>query len=547
MATQFLTVTYDTTTFSPTPIVNYTQNQIDFGYVYGYNTDITLEGLYTGIDGTTATTINFLTGAFNNQFKTLEIKDNGTTTIYSWPYCTVDSISLDTNPYFSGSFVRYTIKLKSYSIPSGVIDPSNEYSFSQNEDSTVNVQHRISARGVRNNSGAFENAVAFVRQFTGKDAYSNCAPLFIPNGSGILTSISETINRAEGIYSVSESYRYNTGVNAAYVKTATLEISDLYDAEYRTIDYNVKLQGSPVNRNLNLVVSGLTSITLTDISTEFGIGTTNWVKSSYSSNIDSGAATVDARISYVSGANPTGYFDYEVTCDRDFLGGTESWKVEGEFKCFGPLDFKRMQMESFRNRETNNWRNFATGLIIASPIYSTLHDSNKMFSPNVNVDVQENTQLATLRITANLDDGYEPVGLRDLKYSWEVNPSKWVYELMPSANIEGSYVIQDIQSRTRTRQKMMLAAKAKNMVAAEALLSGYLSGFANSFVSSGNTNNITAFKIVDEMTTGTYDVSASDTWLGEDLNISSGLYTLQSIGSMNDTAPLRPSGYSFGY
>ena len=121
-------VTYDTTTLSPTPLVNYSRQPINFGYVYGYNTDITLDGLYTGIT-TTGAAISYLTGVFGNQFRGLTVSDGSGNTLYQWTGITVDSITFDSSPYFQGSFIKYSIKLKSFDFPSGVIEPSNEYSF----------------------------------------------------------------------------------------------------------------------------------------------------------------------------------------------------------------------------------------------------------------------------------------------------------------------------------------------------------------------------------------------------------------------------------
>jgi hypothetical protein len=550
MATQFLTVQYDAITLNPTPIVNYSSRPIDYGYVYGYNTDVTLEGLYTGISSYTGV-ITSITGVFGNQFKTLNVLDNLGNNLYSWPNITVDSISLDTNPYFSGSFVRYSVKLKSYNFPSGVSEPSNEYSFSQNEDSTVTVIHKISARGVRGSAGAFDNAVAFVKQFTGKDPFSNCAPFLVPSGSGVLSSLSENINRAEGIYSVTESYRYNTGVSAPYIKTTSLNVSDMIDTEYRTMDYSLKLQGSPVTKNGSTVINSLSGVSmLSDIQNEFGISTAGWVKNTFSANIDSGSATVDIQVGYVSGANLTGFFDYELRCEQDHLAGTENWRLEGEFKCFGPLDFKRSQLTSFRNVNGNGkeeWEPYVSGLIVNSPLYANVHRAGKMFSRNMKITVTENPPLAYLKISASAADGYEPLGLAELKSNWEVSPSKWIYQLMPSVNIEGLYVIQDIQTKTQTRQKMAITSKTHDQQSGASLVSGYLTTWATSAVSSGNPAAITAFLVDESFTTGTFEVNASQTWLGADSGLSSGILALQSIGTNGDSFITRPEGYNFGY
>lgn len=551
MATQFLTVQYDGSGLTPTPVVNYSKSPVDFGYVYGYNTDISLEGMYTGITGGYTGAIQYLTGVFGNQFKTLTVQDNLGATLYSWPNVTVDSLNLDTNPYFIGSFVRYSIRLRSYDFPSGVIDPSNEYSFSQNEDSTVSVNHKISARGVRGSAGAFDNAVNFVKLFSGKDPFTNCAPFLVPTGSGILASISENINRAEGVYAITEVYRYNTGAALPYIKNSSLEISEAIDSEYRAIDYNLKLQGSPILKNANAVITSLSGLnTLTDIQNEFGISTSGWVKTSYSANIDSGAALVDIKITYFSGANSTGFFDYEITCEKDHLAGLETWKLNGEFKCFGPMEFRKQQLANFRSMAGNGVEQFEpyiSGLVTSSPLYANIHTAGKVFSSNLKVDIIDNPQLAYLKIDGTLNDGYEPEGLTELKYLWDVTPSRWVYEMLPSANIEGAYVVQDMQMKQQPRQKFSLMSKTFNQNFGYGLISGYMTNWINNYVTPGTDSNVTAFKTDETFTTGTYEVNLSNTWVGADSGISTGILALQSYGSMNDLTPLRISGYNFGY
>ena len=541
-------VTYDTTTFSPTPVVNYVRQPINFGYLYGYNTEISLDGIYTGIT-TTGAAVAFITGTFANQFKGLTVTDDQSNVLYQWTGVTVDSITFDTNNYFQGSFVRYSVKLKSFDFPSGVIEPSNEYSFVQNDNGTVSVNHKISARGVRNISGAFQNAISFVRQFTGKDPFSNCAPALVPSGSGVLLSLNENINRADSIYTVNEVYQYETGVFAPYFSKTSLEVSNSMDSEYKQIDYNLKMQGSPVNNNLNNIITGnLNYSLLTDIQNEFGFSTANWVKDTYNVNIDSGAASIEIKVGYMSGANPSGFFDYVLSCDNDNLLNTENWKIDGEFRCFGPLDYKMHQLKSFKALNSgSDWRPYLTGLIITSPVFSGNHNQAISFSPNCTVEVSENTKLATLRLSLVMQNGYEPSGFDSLKYSIEGNPSRWIYELLPSATIEGSFVVQDLQTASQPRQKFTVEGDSSNLATATAMTSGYLNSLAAAYVISGNQNNITAFLVDDELTTGIYSISRSTSWLGKDSGISTGLLSLQAIGTSSSSIPVRPSGYNFGY
>jgi len=541
-------VSYNGMELSPTPVVNYIHEQISFGYSWGYNTSISLDGLFTGIT-TTGAAISTLTGIFASQFGGLVVTDSSSNIIYNWTGITVNEINIDPSPYFSGSFVKYSIKLKSFDFPSGIIDPSNEYSFTQNEDGTVNCNHKISARGVRNLSGAFQNAVSFVQQFTGKEPFGNCLPFLVPSGSGILLSIAENINRADSIYSVNEVYKYLTGQSVPYTRVTALSINDSIDAEFRTIDYSVKFQGSPVYKNTQSIINSYLEYgMLADIQSDFGFNTSTWIKNSYSANIDSGASTIDIKVGYSSGANASGYFDYDVNGEQDFVNNLENWKLQGEFKCFGPLDYRLNQIQLFKQTNSSNgWRDYLTGIIQNSPIFITTHDSSKMFSPNLEVSVEDNLQLATLKLSIKMDAGYEPLGISDIKYTIDGTPSRWIYKLFPSANIEGDYVIQDLQAQSQANQKFTLVGKTYNQTTGTSLFNGYLNNMATTYVNSGTTNAITSFLIAQELTTGTYDISTSETWLGQDNGVSSGILGLQAVGTSSNTAPLRPSNYNFGY
>ncbi len=542
----------------PCPSINYSQQPIDYGYVYGYQTNITLEGYYSGISSNgganyaaTGSAISGVTGIFANQFGSLVVTDDVGDTLYSWTGVTVDSIQFEPSLYFQGSFIKYSVKLSVYGLPSGVNDPSNSYSFTQNEDGTVTVNHKISARGVRYVTGAFANAVSWVQQFTGHDPFSSCAPYFVPGGSGALMSLSENIDRAAGTYSVSEIYKYNTGsFSNAYTTIATLDTSDSLGAEFKEINYNVKYQGSPILQNLDTVInSGVSSDSLlTDIQNQYGFVTTNWAKTNYSADINSGAATLDVKVSYVSGANATGFFDFTVTNDNDYLTSTENWKIDGEFRCFGPLDYKSKQLAAFiAANEGSNWRGYLTGLITSSPLFSAVHNVAKQFSQNTSVTVDTNVQLAQLKLSLNLDMGYEPSGITNLKYQLAVTPSRWVYELLPSANIEGSFVVQNLQLYTQPIQDFTVSCKTFNTLSGLAVVSGYINGLAGTYVNSGSATGITAFLKEFAWSTGIFDVSMHRQWIGADSGISAALLNLQSVGTDTSPVPTRTSGYDFGY
>lgn len=543
-----LYVYYDNKELYPTPLVNYSYQPIAFGYVYGYNTDITLEGIITGISGHVYA-ISGLTGIFAKQFSILKVENEDHSGIYTWNNVTINNISLEQSQYIKGSFVKYVIKCSSYDIPSGVIDPSNEYSFTQNEDGTVNVNHKISARGVRNNIGAFQNAINFVKLFTGKDPFNHCAPYFVPSGSGVLLSLSENINRIEGSYSITEVYKYNTGLIAEALHVTSLDTDENLGAEYRSINYNLKVIGSPVYKNTEKIISNYLNYNLLlDIQDEFGLNTQNWIKNNYSVSVDSGAATIDIKVNYLSGANPSGFFDYVISCEKDHLIGLENWKIDGEFRCFGPLDYKINRLNAFKSANKNNsWRDYLVGLITSSQIYSSLHETDKVFSQNFVVNENETLKMADLKLSLSMNMGYEPNGLSELKYTINGNPSKWIYELLPSANIEGSFVVQSLETKTNGSIQLNVSAKSYEKEVGLNLCNSYINNIAKTYVDSGSDSNVTAFLIEDSYSTGTYDISCSKKFLGNIKDIDSTLINLQCTGTFNLPVPTRIKGYNFGY
>jgi hypothetical protein len=543
-----LYVYYDDKELYPTPLINYSYQPINFGYIYGYNTEITLEGIITGIDNKESG-ISEITGIFAKQFSTLKVENEKHSGIYQWNNVTVDNISFEQSQYLKGSFVKYNVKCFVYDIPSGVIDPSNEYSFTQNEDGTVNVNHKISARGVRNNLGAFQNAINFVKSFTGKDPFSNCVPYFVPSGSGVLLNLSENINRADGIYSVTEVYKYNTGVISEALHITSLDIDESLGSEYSSISYNLKVIGSPIYKNTDSIISNYLNYNLlNDIQNDFGLNTSGWVKNTYSAAVDSGAATIDIKVEYLSGANPSGFFDYVISCDKDHLMGIENWKIEGEFKCFGPLDYKINQLNAFKSTNKNNsWRTYLINLITNSQIYNSLHDVDKVFSINTNVNQDENLKIGALKLSLTLNMGYEPDGLADLKYSINGSPSKWIYELMPSVNIEGAYVVQSLETKTNGVIELNVSAKSLQKENGLNLCNSYINNLANTYIDSGNDLNVKAFLIEDFYSTGTYDVSYSKKFIGNIKDIDSTLVNLQCFGTFDYSVPTRIKGYNFGY
>jgi hypothetical protein len=154
-------VSYNGNVISPPPFVSRTPNPLDYGKRWGYEDSINLKGSWY-ISGDTTGSIGRLLNLFSGQFVSFKVSNNVAGKLFdviNYPNTILEEISFDSAKFNPNTYVNYSARLKNINVPSGIIDPSNEYSFTQNEDGTVNVSHKISAKGVlTSGSSALNNA-----------------------------------------------------------------------------------------------------------------------------------------------------------------------------------------------------------------------------------------------------------------------------------------------------------------------------------------------------------------------------------------------------
>jgi hypothetical protein len=354
-------------------------------------------------------------------------------------------------------------------------------------------------------------------------------------------SLSETINRAEGSYGVTEIYRYNTGTNQSYVDTFTAAISDATENDFLTLDTTWKIQGSPVYNNLATIEASIGSFSSLSKLGAMGFATGNLIRHAANISRDSGAAMIEIKNSYLSGYNSsdiTGFFDYTVGFEKDMVLPKETWRIDGEFVCKGPLNYRHDRLNDFKAAYGNDWINYLSGLITSSPVYTTYHDANVVNANHYTLDIREDTGLAKFNATMTSIEGACNTGVANPKYTVEVSPQKWSFDLIPSANIEGHYVIQDPQITTQGRITINVTSDAQYPVLAAPIVSGFSASLESIYVSEGTL-------VSENMTTGLLDVSYNREWLGLD-DISSGMLSTKVVGSTvaNYT---RQAGFKFGY
>lgn len=190
---------------------------ISFGEKWQTNTTYTLSGYIFGCTAEDIFTLQqTLAHRLRKDYQTLSIIDTEGTAI-EVPLTRVASIAFDSSRYIG--FVPFTITIEA--IPEdlfegeyGVTEPSDEWSFSEDLDGTVEVTHTVSARGLNTdseNNNALTNAKNFVESRLGFDPNAISTIFFSSDNLEGRTPNERTAqsNRFEGTHSATETYRFD--------------------------------------------------------------------------------------------------------------------------------------------------------------------------------------------------------------------------------------------------------------------------------------------------------------------------------------------------
>jgi len=221
---------------APTPLVQINEEPIYNGNLWAIAETIVLNGEITGQCETFQQLLNkqnSLISGFSSQFKSLQIKE-GASTIYTWPICKVLSVDFDQSVY--SQILPFTVSLECYDSDKfsgyyGVLDPVNKIDYQEEDNGFVTLNHTCSARGITTETDgtkALLNAKNYVSTVSGWSNISSFVPAFVAGRSGnnpILTSLKETIDRFNNIYSISESWSYDPQLAGSGLLRYTHEIN----------------------------------------------------------------------------------------------------------------------------------------------------------------------------------------------------------------------------------------------------------------------------------------------------------------------------------
>jgi hypothetical protein len=470
-------ITYDNFTFKePIPLVSKNEEIINYGDRWGQITKISLQGQLTGVCPNDFNQLisgqNNLISGFSRDFKPFTISENGKT-IFTSDTCTVRSINFDQSKYVK--MLNYTIELDCYerdlfTQSFGVLDPVNEYTFTENEDQSLIINHNISAKGINTSTfSAMDNARNYVYALTGYNP--SIIPININNSNytPLLRSYTENINRLNGTYGIQESYivdiSNNAYINPQYFTRYTTTINKSINTDFDSISIQGSIQGAKRTpfSGVRYYASGLNLFNI--CANDFGSSTQlNNIPISLSFDENQAAntinfnATYDTNIIYDEDFDyvvPNSYFDANTDISKDTITSITSVSISGPIVTRGGnLKQKYESAKALITEIISANGNIPIYLYSqANTAYSKVRSIMNIPSAIIlnsnfrSFSITDNPEKGEISLSATFDDKDQVIGGNDIKSnSFEVSyePKIDLFRPRPTYNINGFYVVYEL-------------------------------------------------------------------------------------------------------
>ena len=470
-------ITYDNFTFKePIPLVSKNEEIINYGDRWGQITKISLQGQLTGVCPNDFYQLisgqNNLISGFSRDFKPFTISENGKT-IFTSDTCTVRSINFDQSKYVK--MLNYTIELDCYerdlfTQSFGVLDPVNEYTFTENEDQSLTINHNVSAKGINTSTfSAMDNARNYVYALTGYNP--SIIPININNSNytPLLRSYTENINRLNGTYGIQESYivdiSNNPYISSQYFTRYTTTINKSINTDFDSISIQGSIQGAKRTpfSGIRYYASGLNLFNI--CANDFGSSTQlNNIPISLSFDENQAAntinfnATYDTNIIYDEDFDyvvPNSYFDANTDISKDTITSITSVSISGPIVTRGGnLKQKYESAKALITEIISAYGNIPSYLHVqANTAYSKVRSimnipSAIILNPNFrSFSITDNPEKGEISLSATFDDKDQVIDGNDIKSNtFEVSyePKIDLFRPRPTYNINGFYVVYEL-------------------------------------------------------------------------------------------------------
>lgn len=374
----------------------------------------------------------------------------------------VRSINFNESNYAGA--VDYTIELNSTRVSGNVIDPTNEFQFTENENKTISLSHSVSAKGINTNlnpnkSNALDNAISFVRANTG---LANVPSMQFISGNinkFYLQNFSESIDRLNAIYSVQEAYT-NNYLDSSLSGNLTYSIDINSGSESNSLEISIRGQyKGQKDGNINDLRN---SLNVTGLITGVYNGYYNPIPLQYNITENTGENSINFDYSFDNINLPNPYYKYDSNISRDELEQIYNIQVRGDIIARGNRDHRySLSLGNIINL-TGQFISIASGILTGFKNFNS--DSIISSLRLLSVNIEENPNDGTISANASYDDKFMPTGEAvDASYNISVEAPRWYMNNQATCNVKGFHIINDFDITTLPKISASTSLKYKNI------------------------------------------------------------------------------------
>lgn len=490
---------------APTPLVAQRNSFIKYGEQWGEVTHLSLNGTLTGqcasgnsnFFNTLIANQQQLVQNFSKDYQNLQIIQDGQTLVTK-PYCIIKGINFSESTY--ASIIPFQIDIDCYesgffSGYFGVLEPKNEFTFTQNQDQSITIQHSLSCQGFNtdsNNSNALQNAKNYLSAISGFN--NQILPYFIKLGTGqyatdmsaCLIEQKEDIDRVKGSYAINETY-----ISDPYFSSGILRYSATYDSGINDGISNVKIAGSiKTSRNypIDFVRSRYQTFDVFSAAVDTYSGATNGLIDLNPLYLSSGitedtfGGILNFNVAFNNDQIPSPYIDLTVSFDHDIITDVTSAKASAVIRARGELSQRYQKVLAF-----------STGVDLYSLTQAEYVRNGYLYTLNpifLSYGNTRNPYQAEITLSASYGDKMLPAsGFANLDYSFSVIPSIRKYVAVPLLNGMSAYEVTDLNFVNRSVVTLQGAGTILQNIpiqSGQALLENFVNQQINPFIAGKN-------------------------------------------------------------
>jgi hypothetical protein len=503
-------ITYNAYTFPlPSPFIEKENSVINYGGIWGQATKIKLKGFLEGesyLD--TLSKQGLLVSGLSQDYKSLTISLDGADLNLDIAKVVSINFSQQNTLYIS----EYDVQFEGYESglfngTFGILDPINTYSFQENSNNSMTLNHKISAKGFNTSTStnnALQNAQNFVNNLLGYD--SSFKPIKIKDITyePILTNISEKINRIEGIYSVEETYLIDlSGSDSlSYFTRYKINVDQNKENDFVVVSIDGDVT-APINNlpsespvNMSDVRDYISNLDLKNICEDVVTGVTLFeVPSSLSFNENEKNKKIAFSCQFTSDSINNGvYFDYNINISYDFIQSAGVFEINGDIKTNGHLKDKYEKVKNYFDSEiAEDVENYLYEIVQSyyTGFKSSLGYSNSFALDEKckNLSINKNPFLGQISISAAFSDDKRILNIdreiSDISYAVKETPNMEIFSPRPTMDINGGYIIYqyDIVKNLKSKD-LSIEISFKNNIdvnSAKSILDSYVADLQSSY------------------------------------------------------------------